>query len=142
LPKGFNIGGNVANNELKDFTPSPAVQYSQFNTPKYRYNVNFGRRITSTNSWGFNVVFRHQQAFLWESSFVVPTTTDVPIFSNTQVPAINNLDAQMSLKVPTIKSIIKVGATNLFGKSYIQSYASPNVGSTYYVSIMFDELLN
>lgn len=142
LPKGFNIGGNVANNELKDFTPSPEVQYSQFNTPKYRYNVNFGRRITSSNTWGFNLVYRYQQAFLWESSFVVPTTTDVPVFSNTSVPAISNLDAQVSWKVPVIKSIIKVGGTNLFGKSYFQSYASPNVGSTYYVSIMFDELLN
>ncbi|MCF0072615.1 TonB-dependent receptor [Dyadobacter sp. CY261] len=142
LPKGFNIGGNVANNELNNFTPSPEVQYSQFNTPKYRYNVNFGRRITSSNRLGFNVVFRHQQAFLWESSFVVPTTTDVPVFSNTQVPAINNLDAQVSWKIPAIKSILKVGGTNLFGKSYVQSYASPNVGSTYYVSILFDELLN
>jgi hypothetical protein len=132
----------VANNELKDFTPSPEVQYSQFNTPKYRYNINFGRRITSSNTWGFNVVYRYQQAFLWESSFVVPTTTDVPVFSNTRVPAIKNLDAQVSLKIPAIKSIVKVGGTNLFGKSYFQSYASPNVGSTYYVSIMFDELLN
>lgn len=142
LPKGFNVGGNLANNELHDFKPSPEVQYSQFNTPKYRYNVSFGRRITSSNAWGFNVVFRHQQAFVWESSFVVPTTTDVPVFSNTQVPAINNLDAQVSLKIPVIKSIIKLGGTNLFGKSYIQSYASPNIGSTYYVSILFDELLN
>lgn len=142
LPKGFNVGGNVANNELKDFTPSPEVQYSQFNTPKYRYNVSFGKRIVSGSPFGFNVIFRHQQAFLWESSFVVPTTTDVPVFSNTQVPAINNLDAQVSLKVPAIKSIIKLGGTNLFGKSYIQSYASPNIGSTYYISIMFDQLLN
>lgn len=142
LPKGFNVGGNVANNELNNFTPSPEVQYSQFNTPKYRYNVNFGRRITSTNRLGFNIAYRYQQAFLWESSFVLPTTTDVPVFSNTQVPAIKNLDAQVSWKFPALKSIVKLGGTNLFGKSYFQSYASPNVGSTYYVSIMFDELLN
>jgi iron complex outermembrane receptor protein len=46
------------------------------------------------------------------------------------------------VKVPVIKSIIKLGGTNLFGKSYIQAYGSPNVGSTYYVSITFDQLLN
>ncbi|NIJ56036.1 carboxypeptidase-like regulatory domain-containing protein [Dyadobacter arcticus] len=142
LPKGFNMGGNVSNNVIVDFKPSPEVQYSQFNTPKYRYNLNFGRRITSSNVVGFNVVFRHQQSFLWESSFIVPTSTDVPIFSNTTVPAVSTLDAQVSLKVPSIKSIIKLGGTNLIGKSYIQSYASPNIGSTYYVSITFDELLN
>ena len=142
LPQGFNIGGNVANNELSDFTPSPEVQYSQFNTPKYRYNLSFGKRITSTNNFGFNLAYRYQQAFLWESSFILPSGTDVPLFSNTRVPAISNLDAQVSMKVPAIKSIIKLGGTNLIGKSYIQAYGSPNVGSTYYVSITFDELLN
>ncbi|MCE6989163.1 carboxypeptidase-like regulatory domain-containing protein [Dyadobacter sp. CY323] len=142
LPKGFNVGGNVSNNVIDNFKPSPEVQYSQFNTPKYRYNVNFGKRITSSSAFGFNIVFRHQQSFLWESSFVLPTSTDAPIFSNTTVPAVNNLDAQVSLKVSSIKSIIKLGGTNLFGKSYIQSYASPNIGSTFYVSITFDELLN
>jgi iron complex outermembrane receptor protein len=142
LPKGFNVGGNLANNELNDFKPSPEVEYAQFNSPKYRYNLNFGRRITSNNSLGFNIVYRYQQAFRWESSFTIPTTTDVPIFSNTQVPEISNLDAQVSMKVRSIKSIVKLGGTNLFGKSYIQAFGSPNVGSTYYVSITFDELLN
>jgi iron complex outermembrane receptor protein len=142
LPMGFNLGGNLANNELTDFTPSPEVQYSQFNTPKYRYNLNFGKRITSSSSFGFNVAYRYQQSFLWESSFILPTTTDVPTFTNTTVPSISNLDAQVSVKVPVIKSIIKLGGTNLFGKSYIQAYGSPNVGSTYYVSITFDQLLN
>jgi iron complex outermembrane receptor protein len=142
LPKGFNIGGNVANNELTDFTPSPEVQYSQFNTPKYRYNLSFGKRITSSSSFGFNIAYRHQQSFLWESSFVIPSSDNVPLFADTKVPAINNLDAQVSLKVPVIKSIIKLGGTNLIGKSYIQAYGSPTIGSTYYVSITFDELLN
>jgi iron complex outermembrane receptor protein len=142
LPKGFNVGGNLANNEITDFKPSAEVEYSQFNTPKYRYNVNFGKRITSSSAFGFNVVYRYQQAFVWESSFTIPTTTEVPIFSNTQVPAVSNLDAQVSMKMRSLKSIIKIGGTNLFGKSYIQAFGSPNVGSTYYVSIAFDELLN
>jgi iron complex outermembrane receptor protein len=142
LPKGFNIGGNVANNELTDFTPSPEVQYSQFNTPKYRYNLSFGKRITSSSFFGFNLAYRYQQAFLWESSFVIPSGTTTALFADTKVPAISNLDAQISLKVPKIKSIVKLGATNLIGKSYIQAYGSPTIGSTYYVSITFDELLN
>ena len=142
LPKGFNIGGNIANNELTDFTPSPEVQYSQFNTPKYRYNLSFGKRITSSSVFGFNLAYRYQQAFLWESSFVIPSGTTAPLFADTKVPAISNLDAQVSLKVPAIKSIIKLGGTNLIGKSYIQAYGSPTIGSTYYVSITFDELLN
>jgi iron complex outermembrane receptor protein len=142
LPKGYSIGGNIANNELTDFTKSPEVQYAQFNTPKYRYNLSFGKRITSTNTFGFNIAYRYQQAFLWESSFILPSSNVAPLFSDTQVPAISNLDAQVSMKVPAIKSIIKLGGTNLIGKSYIQAYGSPRIGSTYYISITFDELLN
>ncbi len=142
LPRGFNVGGNIANNELANFNKSAEVQYASFNTPKYRYNLNFGKRITSTSYFGFNVAFRHQQSFVWESSFVQPTLTGIDMFTNTTVPSISNLDAQVSLKVPKIKSIVKLGGTNLFGKSYIQAYGSPMVGSTYYVSLTFDELLN
>jgi iron complex outermembrane receptor protein len=142
LPKGFNIGVNVANNELSDFTPSPEVQYAQFNSPKYRYNLSFGKRITATSTFGFNLAYRYQQSFLWESSFIVPTTVNILPYTNTMVPSISNLDAQVSMKVPSIKSIVKVGGTNLFGKSYVQAYGSSTIGSTYYISITFDGLLN
>ncbi len=142
LPRGFNVGGNFANNELKGFTPTPEQQYAAFNTPKNRFNVSFGRRISSSNKIGFNLSLRHQDSFTWESSFVQATTTNVPLFSNTIVPAITNFDAQISAKVPAIKSILKVGGTNLGGKPYIQAFGSASVGSMYYISLTFDELLN
>lgn len=142
LPKGFNIGGNIAYNKLTGFTPSPEQQYAGFNTPEYRYNVSFGKRMGSGDKFGFNVNFRHQDAFVWEASFNQPTTTSNPLFTNTTVPAINNLDAQVSMKLSALKSIIKIGGTNLGGKPYIQAFGSAQVGSMYYVSLAFDELLN
>lgn len=142
LPKNFFIGGNFAQNTLKDFSPTPELPNAQFNTPKNRFNINFGKRITSGNKIGFNIAFKHQDTFTWESSFVVPTTTGVPLYSNTDVPSITNLDAQVSYKMSTLKSILKVGGTNLFGKPYYQAYGSPAIGSMYYVSLTFDELLN
>jgi iron complex outermembrane recepter protein len=144
LPKGFFIGGNMANNTLADFTftPTPELQFSGFNTPKNRYNFSFGKRMGSGNKYGFNIAFKHQDQFTWESSFVVPTSTDAAQFTNTIVPAVNNLDAQVSYKLSSLKSILKVGATNLFGNPYIQAYGSPSIGSMYYISIAFDELLN
>jgi len=42
----------------------------------------------------------------------------------------------------SMKSIIKLGGTNIGGKPYIQAYGSAAVGSMYYVAITFDELLN
>ncbi len=142
LTKGYFVGANMANNELNRFVPTPEQQYAGFNTPKNRYNLKFGRHIGTSNRIGFNVSFRHQDAFVWEAGFVQPTSTTVPLFGNTTVKAINNLDAQVSFKLPTIKSIVKVGGTNLGGKPYVQAYGSASIGSMYYVSITFDQLSN
>ncbi len=143
LPKGYRVGGNIAFNKLNHFEPSPEQQYAGFNTPDYRYNLSFGKRLGSGDKIGFNINFRHQNSFIWESSFVLPTTTSVtPFDGKTIVPAINTLDAQISFKAPSIKSIIKIGGTNIGGKPYVQAYGSASVGSMYYVALSFDELLN
>lgn len=142
LTKGFNIGANYAQNNLKGFTASPEQQYAGYNTPKNRYNVSFGKRINSGDKFGFNINLRHQDEFVWQASFNQPTTTGVTSFTNTMVPAITNFDAQVSYKLSSMKSIIKLGGTNIGGKPYIQAYGSAAVGSMYYVAITFDELLN
>ncbi len=142
LGRGYTLGGNLANNTLNNFTPSAEVQYSGFNTPRYRYNLTLANRNVNGSKIGFSVNFKHQDEFVWQSSFVSPSDTGIPQFQNTQVPAINNIDAQVSYKVSSLKSIIKLGGSNLFGKPYIQAYGSPAVGSMYYVGITFDELMN
>ena len=142
LGKGFNVGGNVAYNELSGFTSTPEQQYAGFNTPKYRYNMNFGKRLGSGDKIGFNVNLRHQDSFIWESSFTQPTTTTNVFFTNTTVPKITNLDAQVSFKLVAAKSILKVGANNIGSKPYFQAFGSAMVGSTYYVTISYDELFN
>jgi len=142
LPQGFNVGGNFANNNLVGFTPTAELQYAGFNTPKNRFNVSFGRRITSSNKIGFNLALRHQDGFNYEASFTQPTTIGVALFTNTQVPAVTNFDAQVSYKLQSMKSIVKLGGTNIGGKTYIQAFGSANVGSMYYIALTFDELLN
>jgi outer membrane receptor protein involved in Fe transport len=142
IGKGYSVGANVANNELTNFVPTPQQQFAAFNTPTYRYNLSFGKSIGSGDKFGFKVTYRYQDAFLWESSFVQPTTAGIDFFSNTTVPAVSNIDAQVSWKVPSIKSIIKVGGTNIGGNPYIQAFGSASIGSMYYVALTFDELLN
>lgn len=142
LNQGFYVGANVAQNNLVGFTTTPEQQYAGFNTPKNRYNLMFGKRIGAGEQFGFNLTFRHQDSYVWEASFNLPTTTTVPIFTNTTVPAVKNFDAQVSYKLSSLKSILKLGGTNLFGKPYIQAFGSAQVGSMYYVSLTFDELLN
>lgn len=140
--KGYNAGVNVSNNRLRGFEPSPEQLYAGYNTPEYTYNVSFGKRIGSGDKFGFNVNLRHQTRFIWESGFGSPNDAAQEWFTNSQVPAITNLDAQVSAKLPSIKSILKVGGTNLGGKPYFQAFGSAMVGSTYYVSLTFDQLFN
>ena len=40
----------------------------------------------------------------------------------------------VSYKFPATKSLIKVGATNLFNKYYRSAFGSPQIGGLYYVS--------
>ena len=141
LPKGYGISGNFANNTLGNFEASEELQTSGFNTPKNRFNIAFAKRPVSGSNFGFAVSFKAQDSFTWEG-FGQPTEVGVPLYGNTIVPAIKNIDAQVNYKMSGIKSIIKVGATNLFGNPYIQAFGSPAIGTTYYVSLTFDELLN
>lgn len=132
LPKGFTLGGNVAYNSL--IKGDDNLVQMQFNTPRYRSNVSFGNRNLVKNL-GFNIVWRWQDAFLWESSFTLPAESTI-------VPAYNSIDAQISYKIPSIKSILKIGGSNIFNRYYTQAFGNPSVGGLYYISLTFDELLN
>jgi iron complex outermembrane recepter protein len=142
ITKGYNVGLNFAQNNLKGFTSSAEQQYAGYNTPKNRYNVSFGKRMNSGDKFGFNVSLRHQDSFLWEASFIQPSDRTQLAYTNTTVPKITNLDAQVSMKLSSMKSILKIGGTNIGGKPYIQAYGSATVGSMYYVALTFDQLFN
>jgi len=131
LPSGYTIGGNVAYNELISQDDLIAQGFrAAYNTPKYRYNIKFENRKV-TDRLGFNVTWRWQQAFLWESSFGVGV-----------VPSFGTLDAQVSYRVPQWKSIFKLGASNLLNEYYITSIGNPSIGGIYYIQITFDEFFN
>ncbi len=139
LPGNFSVGANVSSNYLIDRDQLPAGFVTFFNTPKYRYNITFGSRNVARSGFGFNVVYRAQDSFLWEASFA---NTEATARQQTIIPAYSTLDAQVSKKLSGIKSILKIGGTNLLGKLYTQSWGNPSVGSMYYVSLTFDQLMN
>lgn len=139
LPGNYALGANVSSNYLTNKDQIPVGFVTGFNTPKYRYNLSFGNRNVARTNIGFNVVWRHQDSFVWESSFA---NTQATARQQTIIPAYGTLDAQISKKISSLKSIIKIGGTNLTGKLYTQSWGNPSVGSMYYISLNFDELLN
>jgi outer membrane receptor protein involved in Fe transport len=58
------------------------------------------------------------------------------------IPAYHTFDAQVSYKMPPLKTILKVGGSNLLNQYYRQAWGNPAVGGLYYVQLTFDELLN
>ena len=138
LGNRWALGTNVSYNAVKDNGGLADYQLG-FNTPNYRTNVTLGNRNIGNSGWGFNATWRYQDQFVWQSSFVNQVVNQQQL---SVIPAFSTLDMQVSKKVSEIKSIIKVGGTNLGGVAYTTGWGNPLVGSIYYVSITFDELLN
>jgi len=128
LPRNFTIGANYNWNQLNEELGNGFI--SEYNTPTHKVKVLFGNRKL-TERLGFNIVFRWQSAFLWESTF-----------AKGEVPDFGVMDAQVSYKLPHLKSMIRVGGSDIFNRRYIPNFGAPTLGGVYYVSILFDELLH
>lgn len=139
LPKGYTIGGNVSYNTLSNLDELAETGFQpSFNTPEYRYVLNFANREVIDNL-GFALAYRWQGEFVWQSSFVSPAVSTQQL---SVIPAYGSFDAQVSYKLKSIKSILKIGGSNLFSKGYTQAWGNPTVGTMYFVSLTFDEFLN
>lgn len=128
LPRNFTVNGNWSwayyeANETADFR-------ANFNTPRNKVSVGIGNRKIAKNL-GFNINYRWQYEFLWQSSY-----------GEWLVPEFGVVDAQINYKVPSIKSTIKVGGTNIGGGDYRTNFGAPFVGQQYYISVTFDEFFN
>jgi outer membrane receptor protein involved in Fe transport len=126
LPQGFIAGVNYAYNNISNASNG---QQTDFNTPKNKFNISFAN-YTIAKYYGFNVTYRWQQEYLYQSSFITGTT-----------PAFGTLDAQISMKVPHLSgSLIKIGASNLLNKYYVDAIGNANIGGLYYVSFGYNVL--
>ncbi|WP_210488179.1 TonB-dependent receptor [Rufibacter aurantiacus] len=126
--KKFTLSGNANYNALSK-NPTPDIFLTSFNTPKWVTNLSLSNREVFKNI-GFNVVWRFQDEVYWESTL-----------ANGLVPAFSTVDAQVTAKLPKLKSSVKLGATNLFNKRYYQFAAGPTIGGLYYVALTIDGLL-
>ena len=130
LPSNFSLNGSYTYATFDDNSEEGSNFRAGFNTPENKFSIGIGNRKL-TDNLGFNVNFRWQEEFLWQSDF-----------GSWNVPEFGLLDAQVSYKVPSIKTIIKIGGTNIAGKDYRTNLGGPFVGQQYYISLTFDEFLN
>jgi len=76
---------------------------------------------------GFNIAYRWQDAFYFQGDF-----------ANDNLPAIHTVDAQINFKIPSIKSVIKLGGNNLLNQYYVNAAGNSIVGGLYYVSFGYN----
>jgi outer membrane receptor protein involved in Fe transport len=125
LPRNFTIGFNIASDNLVD-VPENFIAY--FNAPKYKVNANIGNSgFGKSKRLGFNLAYRWQQSFLYEGDF-----------ANGTLPDVQYLNAQISYKLPSSKSIIKFGANNLLNSYYYDGIGNAQIGGLYYVSFGYN----
>ncbi|WP_439558864.1 TonB-dependent receptor [Dyadobacter sp.] len=130
LPKNYKLSANAT---WIDFNigDADANNIPAFNTPEWKSNVVFGNPKL-TDKLGFNIAWHWQSSFDWYGTFTEMRPG--------KVQAYNLLDAQVSYRIPSLKTIVKIGGSNITNKYIVQAYGSPAVGGLYYVSLNFDQL--
>ncbi|RPE00201.1 TonB-dependent receptor [Aureibaculum marinum] len=118
----FDFGINYTYAKF-DFDQSSDPDYEAgFNTPEHKVKVGFGNTSLFKN-FGFQIDYRWSDEFLWESSF-----------ADAMIDARSVVDAQVNYSIPKMKSIFKLGGTNIGGKEFMSAPGTGSLGSMYYVS--------
>ena len=124
----FDLSGSYTYAKL-DFDRDKYPDFvTNFNTPEHKFKASFGNDNLFEN-FGFNVSYRFSDDYYWEATF-----------GNGLVPEYHVLDAQINLRVPSLKSTFKIGGTNLTGQEYFTAFGTGNIGSMYYASWTINNL--
>ncbi len=120
--EGFDLSFNYSYAKFKEKGASNPDFEAGFNTPEHKFKMQFGKTDLVKNL-GFNLNFRWQDSFLWQSSFYDATIDARSVF-----------DAQVNYRMPKMNSVLKLGGANLGGKEYYSAPGVGLIGSQYYVS--------
>ena len=134
--KSFGFGVGLSKKVIANFELGVNYNYAQFdfdqakdpsfeagfNTPKHRVKVSLGNDKLFEN-FGFNVSGRWNSEYKWESTFADGIIGEPTV-----------IDAQINYGLPKLKSIFKLGASNIGGKEYAQVLGAGYIGQQYFVS--------
>jgi outer membrane receptor protein involved in Fe transport len=125
LPANFSVSSSIYGDQIGDLE---AGFVSYFNTPKMRTNVSLNNSgFAFKNRLGFSAIYRYQDSFTYEGTFGVG-----------RVSSFNTLDAVLTYKLPSMKSLMKLGGTNIMNTYYNTAHGSPQIGGLYYVSFAYN----
>ena len=124
----FDLGGSYTFTK-QDFDQAANPNFeTNFNTPEHKFKAQFGNTELFKN-FGFNVAYKFSDDYFWEATF-----------GDGIVPEFQTVDAQINYKIPSLKSVIKIGGTNIGGKEYFTVFGSGYIGSMYYASWTINNL--
>ncbi|MBU2928005.1 TonB-dependent receptor [Winogradskyella psychrotolerans] len=124
----FDLGGSYTFTK-QDFDQAANPNFeTNFNTPEHKFKAHFGNTELFKN-FGFNVAYKFSDDYFWEATF-----------GDGIVPEFHTVDAQISYTIPSLKSTIKIGGTNIGGKEYFTIFGSGYIGSMYYASWTINNL--
>lgn len=129
LGRGWAVSGNGSLARL-DHTDNKDGFEEAFNTPQWITNVGVSNPAL-LGALGFSINYKYQSAFLWQSSLATGI-----------VPAIHNVDAQISYVLPATGRAgqrlgFKLGGTNLLNHYYTTFTAGSSVGGFYYLTVTY-----
>jgi outer membrane receptor protein involved in Fe transport len=127
--RGYLVRFNINYNKLESGQLELPGFQSAYNTPDFRFNLGVSNRKVYKNI-GFSVNYRWQNEFFFASDF-----------GSADMPAIATLDAALQFDLPAIRSVLKVGGSNLTNQYYTTNFGSAQIGGLYYVSLTFDDPL-
>ena len=134
--KSFGFGLGLSKKVYKNFELSANYNFAQFdfdqakdpdfeasfNTPKHRVKASLGNDKLFKN-FGASVSGRWNTEYRWESTF-----------ADGMIDSATVIDVQANYSLANLKSIIKIGATNIGGKEYGQVLGAGLIGQQYFVS--------
>ncbi len=127
LSQGFRLSGNV-NYAALDIGDADADLIPGFNTPEIRFNLGFSNNNVY-KGFGFAFKYNWSDAYTWKSTF-----------GTGEVEQFDVVSAQISYKIPSSKVLLRIGGNNILGGEYQTAFGTAAVGSTYFISLLFDEL--
>lgn len=129
LPKGYNLYGNYSYSVYNVEDAADDFE-AGFNMPKNKFLIGFSNR-NLVKSLGFDINYRWQDEFFWENTFAYGT-----------IDAFGVLNAQVNYTFKELKTVLKIGGTNLLSTNYRTNAGGPFIGRIVYVSLTFDQFLN
>ena len=124
----FGANYNFVNFDADDAREKNPFYFPDFNTPQNSYKLFFGYRSLK-KKLGFNVHYR------WVEDYVFQSPN-----GQGRIESFGILDGAVLYRIPKLRSLLKLGATNITNDGYRTVYGGPLVGGEYYLQWTFDSL--